>query len=73
MLHGYVRLTFQFEREGSDWVGTCVELGTSTFGRSRRRVQQDLTELVTEYINVLEEDGTRERIFRENNITIAAA
>ena len=69
MLQGYARLTFQFERDGSDWIGTCVELGTSTFGRYRSRVQRDLTQLVTEYINVLEEDGTRERIFRENNIT----
>ncbi len=70
MVQGYVRLTFQFEREGSDWVGTCVELGTSTFGRSRRRVQRDLTQMVTEYLDVLEEDGTRERIFRENNIAV---
>ena len=73
MLQGYARLTFQFERDGSDWIGTCVELGTSTFGRYRSRVQRDLTQLVTEYINVLEEDGTRERIFRENNITVEEA
>lgn len=70
---GYVQLTYRFEKEGSDWVGTCVELGTSTFGRSLPRVKRELETLVTEYLNVLEEDGTRERIFRENNIVIQPA
>ena len=73
MFIGYVQLTYRFEKEGSDWVGTCVELGTSTFGRSLRRVKKNLEELVIEYLNVLEEDGTRERIFRENNIIVREA
>ena len=73
MLMGYVQLTYRFEKEGTEWVGTCIELGTSTFGRSLKRVKRDLEQMVIEYLNVLEEDGTRERIFRENNISMQEA
>ena len=73
MPKGYVQLTYRFQKEGADWVGTCVELGTSTFGRSLPRVKRELEEMIVDYLNVLEEDGTRERIFRENNIVVREA
>ena len=42
---GYVTLTLSFEREGNKWVGTCLELGTSTFTRTLKQTQIDLKAL----------------------------
>lgn len=62
---GYVFLTLRFEREGSKWVGTCLELGTSTFHRALKRCEEELRDLVIEHLNVLEEAGERERFFQK--------
>lgn len=61
---GYVVLTLSFEREGNKWVGTCLELGTSTFHRTLKRCEEELRELVIEHLNALEEAGERERFFK---------
>ena len=62
---GYVTLTFSFEQEGSDWVGLCLELGTSTFSDTLEECQVELQELVADHLEVLEETGERERFFEE--------
>ena len=67
---GYVILTLKYEREGNKWVGTCHELGTSTFARTLKRCQQELTELVSEHLDVLEQVGQRERFFRDWEIEV---
>lgn len=65
---GYVELTLKFEREGSLWVGTCLELSTSTYSPSLDQVQSDLRELIVEHLNLLEDAGERERFFGEHGI-----
>lgn len=65
---GYVVLTLSFEREGNKWVGTCLELGTSTFHRTLKQCEEELRELVTEHLNALEEAGERERFFEKWDI-----
>ena len=65
---GYVELTFMFEREGNKWVGTCLELGTSTYDRTLERVEESLHQLVTEHLNLLEEAQERERFFQKHGI-----
>ena len=60
---GYVHLTLRFHVEGTDWVGLCVELGTSTFAQTLAECRNDLEELVTDHLEVLEEIGERERFF----------
>ena len=67
---GYVTLTLSFEQEGSDWVGTCPELGTSTFADTLAECQAELEELVTEHLDVLDEVGERERFFEEWGIDV---
>lgn len=62
---GYAFLTLRFEREGNKWVGTCLELGTSTFHRTLTRCEEELRELVVEHLNALEEAGERERFFQK--------
>ena len=64
----YVELTLRFNREGSKWVGVCLELGTSTYAKTLERVQKDLCELVTEHLSLLEEAGERARFFTEHGI-----
>ncbi len=69
---GYVTLTFSFEKEDEDWVGVCLELGTSTFADTFERCQSELEELVTNHLEVLEDIGERERFFEEWGIRIHA-
>lgn len=65
---GYVLLTLEYEKEGNKWVGTCRELGTNTFARTLKQCQVELEELVIEFLNILEEDGERERFFKKWDI-----
>ena len=67
---GHVQLTLAFEREGAKWVGTCIELGTSTYARTLKQSQLALRELVIEHLNLLEEAGERERFFKRWDIEI---
>ena len=69
-LSEYVTLTFSFEQEESAWVGTCLELGTSTFADTLEECQAELEELVTDHLDVLEEVGERERFFKEWGIDV---
>lgn len=70
---GYVELTFMFEREGSKWVGTCLELGTSTYGRNLERVEESIHRLAVEHLNLLEEAQERERFFQKHEIAFHSA
>lgn len=66
----YVTLTLSFEQEGSEWVGVCLELGTSTFADTLEKCQKELQELVADHLDVLEETGERERFFEEWGIEV---
>ena len=70
---GHVALTLAFQREGNKWVGTCMELGTSTFARSLKRCQEELWDLVFEHLNLLEQSGERESFFQKWGIEIQPA
>ena len=65
---GYVVLTLKFEQERNKWVGTCVELGTSTYGRSLKQTFEALNALVVEHLDILEELGEREQFFQKWDI-----
>ena len=67
-MSGYVHLTLRFHIEGMDWVGVCVELGTSTSAQTLEECRYELEELATDHIEVLEEIGERERFFTELGI-----
>ncbi|MCI0440063.1 MAG: hypothetical protein L0177_13180 [Chloroflexi bacterium] len=62
---GYVVLTLQFEKEGGKWIGTCLELGTSTFARTLRQSKAEIEELVSDHLDLLEESGERQRFFEK--------
>ena len=62
---GYVHLTLRFHVEGTEWVGVCVELGTSTFAQTLAECRNELEELVTDHLEVLGDIGEREQFFAE--------
>lgn len=65
----FVILTHVFRRIGKNrWIARCVELGTSTHGRTLPQVRDEIVEMVTLHLSTLEEVGERERVFRENGI-----
>ncbi len=66
---GYVDLTLKYEFEEEQWIGVCLELSTSTFADTLDEVQDDLTRLVIEHLNLLEDAGERERFFKEHDIS----
>lgn len=67
---GYVILTYDYRREGRKWVGTCLELGTSTYANTLKAVRVALPSLVTDHLNLLESSGERIRFFDEWNIRL---
>ena len=70
MSPGFVALTLSFQREGDQWVGECLETSTSTFADSLEDCQEELRELVTDHLDILEEVGEREQSFQEWGITV---
>ena len=68
-----VDLSLSFEREGDVWVGSCLELGTSTFDDTLEACQDGLRELAVEHLDVLEEIGERAAFFNEWGITLHTA
>ncbi len=65
-----VILTVEIQREGEQWVGRCVELGTATFGESVDEVHEELIDLVVLHLNGLEDVGERERFFEARGIKV---
>lgn len=69
---GYIMVTQRFYREKNKWVAVCVELGTSTFGRTKADAHKKLIDAVLCHLNALEEVGERARFFKENKIKFYA-
>jgi hypothetical protein len=69
-LKGYIVLTYEYHPEGSNWVATCVELGTSTFARTLASAQRKINDAVICHLNCLEDVGERQRFFKENGIKL---
>lgn len=65
---GYIVITHRFYQEGNKWVAICMELGTTTFGRTLKQAKERLFEAILCHLNTLEKVGECERFFKENNI-----
>jgi hypothetical protein len=53
----FVILTPAFHREGKNWVGECVELGTSIYHRSFPYAHDELIGLAILHLNAIEDAG----------------
>ena len=67
---GYVVLTGIAEREGSQFVSYCRELGTSSCGDTANEALENLGDAIEVHINALVETGELLRALRERNIRI---
>lgn len=70
---GYVALTLEVEREGSQYVSRCVELDVASCGDDLDEAIQNVIEATTDYLNAIERHGQRARIFRERGIRVRRA
>jgi len=67
---GFVILTLSYHQERHNWVGECLETGTSTYGRVFSKVHNELIELIDLHLNELDAVGERARFFKENGIKL---
>ncbi len=65
---GFVILTLSFQHDGKRWLGRCLELTTSTYGRSLLQTHRELVELVDLHVDALEQAGELGRFFGEHGI-----
>ena len=66
----YVVFAIKVEEEGDVWVGTCLELGTSTFADTLDECLDEIESLVGDHLNTLEALGKRERFFQTHGIQV---
>ena len=66
----YIAVTFAIEEEDGQFVGTCLQLGTSTCGDTLDKAFHNLKEAVELHLDTLEELGERQLFFREMGIKV---
>jgi predicted RNase H-like HicB family nuclease len=69
-VEAHITLILVIEREDDQYVAACNELEISSFGPTVEAAKDHLVEAIGLYLDVLEEDGERERIFRERGIVV---
>ena len=68
---GTILLTEVAEQEGDQFAVQCPELGIASCGDSIEEAFGNIREAIALHLNVLEELGDRERVFRERGIEIS--
>lgn len=69
---GYLLLTVEFKNIGRRWTARCIELGTSTFGRSLNEAKKRIEEAILLHLHTLEEVNELERFLEEHGIKFYA-
>ena len=67
---GHILLTFRIFSEDGDWQSMCSELGVPSFGDSPGDALSNVIDATITYLNAIEENGERERIFKECSIEL---
>ncbi len=62
-------LTFELSREADQWVGLCLELGTSAFSDTMDQTRQELGEAVELQLNEVERLGFVQDYLADNYVT----
>ncbi len=63
-------LTFDFKQESGQWVGLCLELGTSTFADTLDQTRVELQDAVELQLNEVERLGYIQDYLAENHVRI---
>ena len=69
-INSYFVLTYNVKQEGKTWLASCVELGTSVYGKSAKEAKKKLQEAISCHIDTLRDVGELDRFFKENGIVI---
>ncbi len=69
---GHVLFTFRIFTQDGDWQGICRELGVPSFGEDPGDALNNVIDATINYLNAIEENGERQRIFREQSIEMQA-
>ncbi len=65
-----IALTLAVEREDDQYVSLCPELDVASYGETIEDAVARLRDAVALYLDTIERDGERERVFRERGIEI---
>ncbi len=65
-----IALTLEVEREDDQYVSLCPELDVASYGETIEDAMTRLRDAVALYLDTIERDGERERVFRERGIEI---
>ena len=63
-------LTLEYDMEAGQWVGSCLELGTSAFSDTLEQVQEELHEAVELQLNELEGLTQVEDFLKANHVRL---
>ena len=63
-------LTLEYDMEESQWVGSCLELGTSAFADTLEQVQEELHQAVELQLNELEGLTQVEDFLKSNHVRL---
>ncbi len=67
-----VTLTLSFEQEDGQWVGTCLELGASTFADTIPAAYEELVDAILLHLNEAEDEGYIEQYLQARNVRVTA-
>ncbi len=63
-------LTVEFEQEDGMWIGTCLELGTSTQAQTLEELQSELTDAVDLQLNEMARLGYTSEYLRTQGVRV---
>lgn len=69
----FIVLTIKIHQEDGYFVAECEELGVPSFGTSHEDALEAIRDAVKLYVNTLEFEGERERVFAEKGIELIPA
>ncbi len=67
---GYIVVEFVVVKEGNQYSSWCPEFDIASCGDSPEEAVRNLGDALELYVNTLEEEGERERVFREKGTRI---
>ncbi len=70
---GYILAIYRTYKEGNQWVSECPQLGTSSCGDTLEEALENIQDATVLYLNTIEQQGERERVFKERRIALYTA
>ena len=69
----YIAVEVVVTKEGNRYSSWCPDLDIASCGDSSEEAIENLGDAIDLYLNTLEEEGERERVFKERSIRVVSA